>query len=115
MKLRYSTTSPFVRKVHVLAIETGLIDRIELVKTVTTDPDLARHNPLNKVPAVELDDGSVLYDSRVICEYLDAMAGGKLFPPAGQARWTALRRQALADGMVDAAILRMIESKRPEN
>jgi glutathione S-transferase len=115
MKLRYSTTSPFVRKVHVLAIEAGLIDRIELVKTVTTDPDLARHNPLNKVPAVELDDGSVLYDSRVICEYLDAMAGGKFFPPAGQARWTALRRQALADGMVDAAILRMTESRRPEN
>jgi glutathione S-transferase len=115
MKLRYSTTSPFVRKVHVLAIEAGLIDKIELVKTVTTDPDLARHNPLNKVPALELDDGSALYDSRVICEYLDALAGGKFFPPAGQARWTALRRQALADGMVDAAILRLTESRRQEN
>lgn len=115
MKLRYSTTSPFVRKVHVLAIEAGLIDKIELVKTVTTDPDLARHNPLNKVPALELDDGSALYDSRVICEYLDALAGGKFFPPSGPARWTALRRQALADGMVDAAILRLTESRRPEN
>jgi glutathione S-transferase len=115
MKLRYSTTSPFVRKVHVLAIEAGLIDKIELVKTVTTDPDLARHNPLNKVPALELDDGSALYDSRVICEYLDALAGGKFFPPSGQARWTALRRQALADGMVDAAILRLTEGRRQEN
>ena len=114
MKLRYSTTSPFVRKVHVLAIETGQIDRIELVKTVTADPDLGRNNPLQKVPALELDDGTSLYDSRVICEYLDAQAGGKFFPPAGPARWTALRRQALADGMADAAVLRMMESKRTE-
>lgn len=115
MKLRYSTTSPFVRKVHVLAIETGQIDRIELVKTAPADPDLGRNNPLQKVPALELDDGTSLYDSRVICEYLDSLAGGKLFPPAGPARWTALRRQALADGMADAAVLRMMESKRPEN
>jgi glutathione S-transferase len=115
MKLRYSTTSPFVRKVHVLALETGQIDKIELLKTVTTDPDLGRDNPLQKVPAMEMDDGSSLYDSRVICEYLDAHAGGKFFPPAGPARWTALRRQALADGMMDAAVLRMMESKKPEN
>jgi glutathione S-transferase len=115
MKLRYSTTSPFVRKVHVLAIETGQIDRIELVKTVTTDPDLGRNNPLQKVPAMEMDDGSSLYDSRVICEYLDSQVGGQFFPPAGPARWTALRRQALADGMMDAAVLRMMESKKPEN
>ena len=115
MKLRYSTTSPFVRKVHVLALETGQIDRIELVKTVTTDPDLGRNNPLQKVPAMELDDGSSLYDSRVICEYLDSQVGGKFFPAPGPARWTALRRQALADGMMDAAVLRMMESKKPEN
>jgi glutathione S-transferase len=115
MKLRYSTTSPFVRKVRVLAIETGQIDRIELVKTVTTDPDLGRDNPLQKVPALELEDGSSLYDSRVICEYLDAQTGGKLFPAAGPARWTALRRQALADGMADAAVLRMMESRKPEH
>ena len=114
MKLRYSTTSPFVRKVHVLALETGQIDKIELVKTVTTEPDLGRNNPLQKVPAMELDDGSSLYDSRVICEYLDAQSGGTFFPPVGPARWTALRRQALADGMADAAVLRMMESKKPE-
>ncbi len=116
MKLRYSTTSPFVRKVHVLAIELGLADRIELVKTNTADPasGLNKDNPLNKVPALALDDGSTLYDSRVICEYLDAQAKGAFFPPAGPARWTALRRQALADGMADAAVLRMFESRRPD-
>jgi glutathione S-transferase len=85
------------------------------VKTVTTDPDLGRNNPLQKVPAMELDDGSSLYDSRVICEYLDSQAGGRFFPASGPARWTALRRQALADGMADAAVLRMTESKKPEN
>lgn len=116
MKLRYSTTSPFVRKVHVLAIETGQIDKIELVKTNTGDPnsDHGKDNPLNKVPALVLDDGSKLYDSCVICEYLDSQSGGKLFPPVGPARWTALRRQALADGMADAAVARMMESRRPE-
>jgi len=116
MKLRYSTTSPFVRKVHVLAIETGQIDKIELVKTNTADPnsDHGKDNPLNKVPALVLDDGSKLYDSSVICEYLDSQSGGKFFPPVGPARWTALRRQALADGMCDAAVLRMMESRRPE-
>ena len=116
MKLRYSTTSPFVRKVHVLSIETGQIDKIELVKTNTADPnsDHGKDNPLNKVPALVLDDESKLYDSRVICEYLDAQSGGKFFPPVGPARWTALRRQALADGMADAAVLRMMESRKPE-
>ena len=117
MKLRYSTTSPFVRKVHVVAIETGQADKIELVKTNTADPasGLNKDNPLNKVPALVLDDGSALYDSRVICEYLDTQAKGAFFPPSGPARWTALRRQSLADGMMDAAVLRMIESRRPES
>lgn len=117
MKLRYSTTSPFVRKVHVLAIELGLADKIELVKTNTADPasGLNQDNPLNKVPALALEDGSTLYDSRVICEYLDAQGKGGFFPPAGSARWTALRRQALADGMMDAAVLRMMETRRAEN
>ena len=86
MKLCYSTTSPFVRKVHVLAIETGLIDRIELVKTVTTDPELGKLNPLNKVPALVLDDGSPLFQSSqkpVICRK-GGMAGDKTMfaPPA---------------------------------
>jgi len=117
MKLRYSTTSPFVRKVRVVAIEAGLADKIELVKTNPADlsTGIGNDNPLNKVPALVLDDGSSLYDSHVICEYLDSQSGNKFFPPAGPARWTALRREALADGMTDAAILRMQETKRPSN
>src|SRR4030095_2677278 len=115
MKLRYSTTSPFVRKVHVLALQTGKMHKIELVTTNTADPnsDHGKDNPLNKVPALALDDGSKLYDSRVICEYLDAPSGGKFFPPVGPARWPALRRQALADGMADAGVPRMVVGRQP--
>ena len=117
MKLRYSVTSPFVRKVMVTAIETGQRDAIELVPTVTADPQsgLDRHNPLGKVPALVLADGSALYDSRVICEYLDArQAGARLFPADGDARWNALRRQALADGIMDAGVLCVMEGRRSE-
>jgi glutathione S-transferase len=116
MKLRYSATSPFVRKVVVTAIETGQDREIEQVPTDTNDPksDHGRDNPLNKVPALILEDGTALYDSAVICEYLDHRKGGKLLAASGPARWTALRRQALADGMMDAALLRRYESLRPE-
>jgi glutathione S-transferase len=113
MQLRYATTSPFVRKVTVTAIETGQDGEIERVKTSTADPELARHNPLNKIPALVLEDGAVLIDSAVICEYLDSRKGGKLFP-AGSARWPVLSRMALCDGIMDAAILRRYESLRPE-
>jgi glutathione S-transferase len=117
-KLRYSSTSPFVRKVRVVAIETGQEKDIELVKTVTADPntDIGKDNPLNKVPALVLEDGSSLYDSHVICEFLDSRhSGAKLFPPVGPARWTALRQEALANGMADAGVLRMMETRRPAN
>jgi hypothetical protein len=91
MKLRYSPTSPFVRKVMVAAIETGLIERIEKIPTAVTpikpNDDVARDNPLVKVPALTTDDGLILYDSPVICEYLDSLNGGaKLFPPSGTQR-----------------------------
>jgi glutathione S-transferase len=115
MKLRYTPTSPFVRKVTVTAIELGLDAGIERVPTNPRDPksDHARDNPLGKVPALTTDDGEKLYDSPVICEYLDGLAEGPgLFPPAGAARWRALRRQALADGILDAAVLKMLEMKR---
>lgn len=109
MKLLYSPSSPFARKVAVVAHERGLTDRVELI-TATTSPvqpnaDVARDNPLAKIPSLTLDDGSTLYDSGVIAEYLDQLAGEKLFPPSGPQRWTALRQQALADGLLDAAIL----------
>lgn len=115
-KLRYSSTSPFVRKVRVVSIETGQDKDIELIKTVTADPtcDIGKDNPLNKVPALVMEDGSALYDSHVICEFLDARAGGgKFFPAPGPARWSALRQEALANGMADAGVLRMMETRRP--
>lgn len=118
MKLRFSPLSPFVRKVRVFALETGQQDRLELIPTVTGDPaaELWRDNPLIKIPALVLNDVDSLYDSAVICEYLDTQHDGpKFFPASGPERWTALRRQALGDGMMDAAVLRRYESIRPQN
>ncbi|QEX24518.1 glutathione S-transferase [Hypericibacter adhaerens] len=115
-QLRYSATSPFVRKVMVVAMETGLADRFERIGTNPWDAktDLPKDNPLCKVPALKTPEGW-LYDSLVICEYLDSLhPGAKLFPPPGPARWQALRHHALADGAMDAAILRRLESQRPE-
>lgn len=114
MKLHYSPASPYVRKVNVCAEELGLASRIEIVptKVLPSEPnrDYGKVAPLMKVPSLELDDGTTLYDSVVICEYLDHLAGGKLFPPAGDARWRALRLHALANGILDAAILARYES-----
>jgi glutathione S-transferase len=118
MKLRYSPTSPYVRKVSVVAIETGLDARIERVPTDTWAPsaDLHRDNPLGKVPTLITEGGEALYDSPVICEYLDSLHDGiPLFPPPGGPRWTALRRQALADGITDAGVLVRMETLRPKS
>ena len=114
MKLRYAATSPYVRKVVVALAELGLDDRVERIDTLVWDPatDIGATNPLGKVPALITDDGAVLFDSPVICEYLNDLAGGPMFP-AGAARWPALRLQALGDGILDAAILRLLESRRP--
>ena len=117
MKLRYSPTSPYVRKVTVTALETGLDARIERVSTDIREPaaDFLAENPLGKVPALITDDGLTLIDSPVICEYLDSLhAGPRLFPPEGAARWRALSLMALADGIADAGVLRRMESLRPE-
>ena len=119
MKLRFSPTSPYVRKVMVVALETRVAGQIEQIRTDpwSPDDDLPTHNPLGKVPALLLDDGQVLYDSRVIAEYLDDMHGGaKMFPPSGEERWLALRQQALADGILEASVMRFIEyQRRPAN
>ncbi len=120
MKLAYSAASPYVRKVMIVALETGLADRIEKVPTpVRPDqPNLAygATNPLMKVPALTTDGGEVLFDSRVICTYLDSLhSGRKLIPETGGARWKALRLEAQADGMTDAALLVRYETfLRPE-
>jgi len=117
MRLRYSPTSPYVRKVTAIAHELGLFDRLELVATNAWDPvsDLPADNPLGKVPTLLLDDGEALYDSPVICAYLDALVGDRLLPAGGSARWQVLRNEALADGVLDAAVLVFIErNKRDE-
>ena len=110
MKLHWSPRSPFVRKVMIAAHETGLVDRLTCVRTVVamTAPNAAllSDNPLSKIPTLVLDDGSALYDSGVICEYLDTLHdGSKLFPADAKARWTALRRHALGSGLLDLLIL----------
>lgn len=117
MKLRFSPASPFVRKVSVTLIETGLEDRVERIPTNVWDPatDITEANPLGKIPTLITDDGEALYDSPVICEYLDGLHDGpKLFPADGPARWRALRLQALGDGMADAGVLTRLEGRRPE-
>jgi glutathione S-transferase len=118
MKLRHSPTSPFVRKVMVTAMETGQADDLETVGTNPWDPqtDLPEDNPLGKVPALMTDMGETLYDSIVICEFLDSRHDGpKLFPSDGVARWKALKLHALANGVLDAAVTVFIEiARRPE-
>lgn len=114
MKLHYAAASPFVRKVRITAAELGLDDRIELVDGMTTPvdtrPSVAEANPLGKIPALETDDGTVLYDSPVICEYLVSLADSDaLLPATGAERWKARRLEALSDGIKDAAILRRYE------
>jgi glutathione S-transferase len=116
MKLLYSTTSPYARKVRIVAIEKGLAPRIELVPaTPWPDPaPVAVHNPLGRIPVLLLTDGSALYDSPVICEYLDTLIpASALIPREGAARWTVLRQQALADGILDAAVSVVLERRRP--
>ena len=114
MILRSSPASPFGRKVRMAAIILGLDRRIEITKADTTDPadTVRKENPLGKIPALVLDDGEVLYDSRVIVEYLDHLAGGgRLVPSDAKARFAALRLQALADGILDASILQVYEGR----
>ena len=117
MLLRCSLTSPFGRKIQVAARHLGLIDQIELVPADTLDPNdpLRQDNPLGKMPVMILDDGRRIYDSRVILEHLDHLAGGgRVLPTDWDARLTCLTLQALADGMLDASLLVLYEQRRPE-
>ena len=114
MKLAYSPASPYVRKVTACAIKRGLNDKIERLKIGTTDPALLQYNPLSKVPTLITDDGTCLYDSPVICEYLDSIGSApKLFPAPGPARWKALTQEALGDGILDATQPRRRELTLP--
>ncbi len=114
LSLYWAPASPFVRKVMVSAHELGFGDHIDCLDSaanpVDRDPRVQAVNPLARVPAALAADGTSLFDSRVICEYLDSLApdGPRLFP-TGAARWTALRRQALADGVTEAGLLTRYE------
>ncbi|MET0307525.1 MAG: glutathione S-transferase [Sphingomonas sp.] len=115
MKLWYAPTSPFARKVRIAAAELGLADRISLVETDPwTDARLRAINPLSKVPTLELDDGTVLFESAIICDYLDAQqAEPRLFPAKGPARWQTLLLQGLADGAMTAVGRLFAEERKP--
>ncbi|MDE3028334.1 MAG: glutathione S-transferase [Paracoccaceae bacterium] len=119
MRLYHSPTSPYVRKVMVLLKETGLEGSVTLVPAAGTPVDAGTmpvaQNPLGKIPALERADGPAIYDSRVICRYLDDRAGGKLYP-TGPRLWETLTLEATADGILDAAILMVYEARlRPED
>jgi len=117
--LRYSPASPYARKIRIAAELLGLSDRIEIAAADAADPadTLRLQNPLGKIPTLILEDGSALYDSRVIAEYLDHLAGGgRIIPTESTARFAALRLQALGDGINDAALLIRYETfNRPED
>lgn len=119
MKIYYSPASPYVRKCLVVAHELGLAEQIELLPSnanpVKRDQIIINDNPLGQVPTFFTEEGQVLYDSRVICEYLNARGKGDLLPAEGAARWSVLTQQSLADGMLAACLIARYEDvARPE-
>lgn len=116
MKLHWSPKSPYVRKVMICAEELQISDQLELVRSVAAmlkpNPAIMQDNPLSKIPTMVLSDGTVLFDSSVICQYLNDIAKGPLFPSQGAAKWQALRWQAFGDGLLDALILWRNERER---
>lgn len=114
MILRHSPASPFVRKVKIAAEVLGLADRIQMqdADTIAPEAGFLAQNALGKIPTLVLEDGTTLFDSRVIVEYLDHLAGGgRILPAAPEARFAALRLQALCDGILDAALSIVYEGR----
>ncbi len=118
MKLLQSPTSPYARKVRMVILEKGLTGQVALEQASPMGPEaetIRKANPLGKVPCLIMEDGAALYDSPVICAYLDSLTPSpKLIPDAGPARWTVLRLEALADGIMDASVAIRMEVLRPE-
>ncbi|MBN9587174.1 MAG: glutathione S-transferase [Afipia sp. 62-7] len=121
MKLAFSPASPFARKIRIVAMELGLFDKIEFITPIkavpaTENDDYARTvSPLRKIPALILNDGSVIVDSYVIAEYLDELAGGKLIPASGAKKWQVKTDHSILQGMLDALLLCRYEKLlRPE-
>jgi len=120
MKMYWSSRSPFVRKAMVVAHEVGVADRIEKIPVVVSSTmkptaDVMKNNPLNKIPTLITDDGLTLFESVLVCEYLDSTfnKGAKLFPASGLPRWQALRWQALGSGMLEVEVAWRSETRRP--
>jgi len=112
MKLYGSLTSPYVRKVRIVLFEKGI--PCEFIVEGPSDPagNIARLNPLGKVPVLVRPNGEVMFDSPIICEYLDELQGAPLIPE-GETRWEAQRWHALGQGMMDAVVARLMETRRP--
>jgi glutathione S-transferase len=117
MKLYITTPSPFARKVRIVAREKGLAARIEevVVDPYASDPALVSANPLVQVPALVLDDGEVITDSPVICEWLDLQGSGARLLPDGDARWAVRRIETLANGALEMGVKLVLEKRRPED
>ncbi len=121
MKLFYSLNSPYARKARIIIHELGLAKHVEdVLVSLPADDKFRVINPLGKIPALILDDGSAIYDSPVICEYLDELGGGKFIPRAtlfadAKGKWRALTLQALGDGLADAVVRRNQEMRLPED
>jgi glutathione S-transferase len=119
MRLYWSSRSPFVRKVTIAAHETGVASRIETIRVEVAaaklNSDVMAHNPLNRIPTLLLENGDVLFDSRVICEYFDSLnTGPKLFPETLPERWLALRREAIGSGIMEIGVAGIGENARAE-
>lgn len=112
MKLYGSLTSPYVRKIRILIREKNLPCEFVLSDAWAADSPIPALNPLGKVPVLALDNNEVLFDSPVIAEYLDSLKPPALLAVSGEARWDMLRWEALADGMLDAVVTRLLESRR---
>jgi glutathione S-transferase len=113
VKLYGSLVSPYVRKVRAVAIELGMELEFTSADAHAMPSDYGRINPVNRIPALRLDDGSLMYDSRVICEYLDTLKDCRLLPSIGPARWQVLKLEVFGDGILDAAVPRYGEQLRP--
>lgn len=112
MKLYGSLTSPYVRKVRILLKEKNIACQFVVADAWSADSPVPALNPLGKVPVLERDDGEVFFDSPLICEYLDGLSAERLIPVEGDARWEVLRWHALGQGMLDAVVTRLLESRR---
>lgn len=113
MQLYGSLTSPYTRKVRVVLAEKAIPCEFVLADAMAADGPVPALNPLGKVPVLTRDDGSTLFDSPVIAEFIDSMAAPALIPPLGDLRWSVRRWEALADGIMDAVVARLLESRRP--